>query len=42
MSDKELKAVDARVKEELDAAVAFAEAGSELPKDELLTDVYVD
>ena len=40
--EKELKAIDARVKVELDAAVAFAEAGSELPKDELLTDVYVD
>ena len=40
--EKELKTIDARVKKELDAAVAFAEAGSELPNDELLNDVYVD
>jgi len=40
--EKELKAVDADVKRTLDEAVAFAEAGAELPKDELLTDVYAD
>jgi pyruvate dehydrogenase E1 component alpha subunit len=40
--EAELKAIDQRVREECDAAVAFAEAGAELPKDELLTDVYVD
>jgi pyruvate dehydrogenase E1 component alpha subunit len=40
--EKELKAIDADVKQALDEAVAFAEAGAELPKDELLTDVYVD
>ena len=40
--EKELKAIDADVKQTLDEAVAFAEAGAELPKDELLTDVYAD
>jgi pyruvate dehydrogenase E1 component alpha subunit len=40
--EAELKAIDERVRQECDAAVAFAEAGSELLKDELLTDVYVE
>jgi TPP-dependent pyruvate/acetoin dehydrogenase alpha subunit len=40
--EEELKGIDDRVRREVEDAVAFAEAGEELPKDELLTDVYVD
>ncbi len=40
--EKELRALDAKAKQALDEAVAFAEAGAELPKDELLSDVYTD
>jgi len=38
----ELDALDKTIREQLDAAVAFAEAGAELPKTELLKDVYVE
>ena len=41
-TDDEFAAIDARVKEEVDRAVAFAEAGSELPPSRLYEDVYVE
>ena len=40
--DDEFGQIDRRVKEELDAAVAFAEAGEELPPEKLYDDVYAD
>ncbi len=41
-ADEEFKEIDARVKQVLDDAVAFAEAGSELPVERLYEDVYVE
>ena len=40
--DDEFKALDDKVKQVLDEAVAFAEAGSELPASQLHEDVYVE
>jgi pyruvate dehydrogenase E1 component alpha subunit len=40
--EAELKEIDDRVKEQVADAVEFAQNGSELPKDELLTDVYLE
>ena len=40
--DEELKEIDQRVKQTVDDAVAFAEAGSELPADQLYEDLYVN
>ena len=40
--DEEFDAVDRRVREELDRAVAFAEAGEELPVERLYEDLYVE
>jgi pyruvate dehydrogenase E1 component alpha subunit len=40
--EAELKEIDDRVKQQVAEAVAFAQNGSELPKDELLTDVYAE
>ena len=42
MPDDEFAEIDARVKDELNAAVAFAEAGEELPPERLCEDVFVD
>jgi pyruvate dehydrogenase E1 component alpha subunit len=42
IGDGEFAEVDARVKKELEEAVAFAEAGGELPPERLYEDVYVD
>jgi len=39
--DEEFTAIDKQVKQELDAAVAFAEAGQELPPERLYEDLYV-
>jgi len=39
--DEEFKAVDAQVKQELDAAVAFAQSGQELSAEHLYDDLYV-
>ncbi len=41
VGDEEFDEIDRRIRAELDAAVAFAEAGSELPRSALLDDVYV-
>ena len=40
--DEEFKAIDRQVSEEIQAAIAFAEAGAELPPEKLYEDVYVD
>jgi pyruvate dehydrogenase E1 component alpha subunit len=40
--DEEFDEIDRRVEEQLDEAVAFAEAGSELPPERRLDDVYAD
>jgi len=40
--EAEFEAIDRRVREELDRAVATAEAGSELPRERLYEDLYVD
>jgi pyruvate dehydrogenase E1 component alpha subunit len=40
--DEEFKAVDEKVRKLLDEAVAFAEAGAELPVEKLYEDVYVE
>jgi len=42
IGEEEFAVVDERVRRELDEAVAFAEAGSELPVERLYEDVYVD
>jgi len=42
LADGEFDAVDAEVQKVLDEAVAFAEAGAELPADRLYDDVYAD
>jgi len=42
VTDEEFDAVDAEVQKVLDEAVAFAEAGAELPADRLYEDVYTD
>ena len=42
LSDEEFGAVDADVQRVLDEAVAFAEAGAELPPERLYEDVYAD
>jgi pyruvate dehydrogenase E1 component alpha subunit len=42
IGDEEFAEVDGRVKEELEQAVAFAEAGSELRPERLYEDVYVE
>lgn len=41
VGDDEFDAIDRRIRAELDEAVAFAEAGTELPREALLDDVYV-
>lgn len=40
--DEEFAAIDRRVREELDEAVRFAEAGAELPPERLREDLYVE
>jgi len=40
--DEEFAAVDKQVREQLDEAVRFAEAGAELPPDRLYEDLYAD
>lgn len=42
IGDEEFKAIDDRVRKELDEAVAFAERGQELPVDRLYEDLYVE
>jgi len=42
VADDEFSKIDVRVQQELDDAVAFAEAGSELPKESLYDDLYVE
>ncbi len=42
VGDEAFEAIDAEVRRQLDEAVAFAEAGSELPRERLLDDVYAD
>jgi pyruvate dehydrogenase E1 component alpha subunit len=42
VSDEEFKEVDRRVRDVLDEAVAFAEAGEELPPERLTEDLYAD
>ena len=42
MTDDEFKAIDAEIRQEIQEATAFAEAGSELPPERLYEDVYVD
>jgi len=42
VSDEEFAKIDKRVRRELDDAVAFAEAGRELPPESLHEDLYVD
>jgi len=39
---QELDALDAKIRRQLDDAVAFAKAGAELPKAHLLKDVYAE
>jgi len=39
--DEEFKEIDQKVKEVIDDAVTFAEAGAELPADQLYEDLYV-
>jgi pyruvate dehydrogenase E1 component alpha subunit len=41
MEDHEFEEIDKKVKQALDEAVAFAEAGHELPKERLFEDLYV-
>jgi pyruvate dehydrogenase E1 component alpha subunit len=40
--DEEFKKIDKQVRQELDEAVKFAEAGSELPPGRLYEDLYVE
>jgi pyruvate dehydrogenase E1 component alpha subunit len=40
LPDEEFDRIDARVREEISKAVAFAESGQELPPDRLYDDVY--
>jgi len=42
MPDAEFEEVDGRVRKLLDEAVAFAEAGAELPVEKLYEDVYAE
>jgi pyruvate dehydrogenase E1 component alpha subunit len=42
IGEEEFKEVDARVKKTIQDAIAFAEAGEELPADRLYEDVYTD
>lgn len=42
VGDEPFEEIDARVKRELDEAVAFAEAGKELPPERAYEDLYVD
>ncbi len=42
IGDEEFQAIDQRVREEVDAAVTFAEQGEELPPDRLREDLYAD
>jgi pyruvate dehydrogenase E1 component alpha subunit len=40
--EEEFEAIDRKVREVLDEAVAFAQSGAELPKDTLYDDLYAD